>query len=160
MKIGAGDDILSLILRNTSVKFEITEAVVVTCCRNMHRGENLMRLLLDSWEDSLPVTEKVVSAAAENQNTSVRKGDLQITANVLESAATNSYGIHMFDLIRRERGKFAIGKEMVVAAARNRLSGLGSLEYFVGFIADEIPITEKTLIAAAGNQDEEVIEYF
>jgi tetratricopeptide (TPR) repeat protein len=140
---------------------QIREEEMAEVTRYFRKG--LITLLLELKRDNIPVTEKVVKAAAENQEYSKemmaalldqRSNEVKITEEVVKAAAGNWWtGEDIMTLLLDQRGtEFKITEEVVKAAAGNWHTGEAIMTLLLDQRGTEFKITEEVVKAAARNQ--------
>jgi tetratricopeptide (TPR) repeat protein len=117
-----------------------------------------LSLLLDLWGDNVPITEKVVKAAAGNEEgVQVMEllfercaNNVQITKEVVKAAVGNNrYGKDILTLLKQRGGNLSVTQEMVMIAAKNIGSGEGVMKLLLERRENDVWITEGVVQAAA-----------
>ncbi|VUC26623.1 unnamed protein product [Clonostachys rosea] len=146
---------LDLLLSHYNCSDNISEEVVEAAVRNIFQGYQLTEYLLDR---GVPVTEKVLCSAAENegQGEDILKVLLpklapksRISPTVLKAAASNTeFGASLVDLLLHH-GALEADETVIHAAASNKGCGKSILELLFRQSGSKIVITQSMLKAAA-----------
>jgi len=155
------DGVLELLLDHHGEKIEITEEIVKVAARNRHVEPTAMGVLLNRRGDGIRITEDLLKiAVAENEFHGERilrlffdqRGDeIKITEELVKAAAQNRFmGAQIMELLLDRGGKVHITEEVVEAAAAQHQTDL--MEVLLVRLGNDLEITERVLIAAAGNE--------
>jgi hypothetical protein len=122
-----------------------------------------MTLLLDQRGDQIPMTEEVVKAAAENEQTgeevmALLLDRIPITGVMVSMVAGRFDGKVMALLLDRRGDQITITKEVVKAAAGNSQSGKEVMALLLDRRGDQVAITEEVVKAAMGNYRSESLK--
>jgi hypothetical protein len=125
-------------------------------------GGRLIKLLLGLKKNNIPVTEKVVKAAAKNMThggevmtvlLDQRGNEVKITEEVVKAAAGHGWYKELMVLLLDRRGtEFKITEEAVKAAAGNGYGGVKIMGLLLKKRGPEVKITEEVVKAAAENE--------
>jgi hypothetical protein len=126
------------------------------------KPDEVLQVLFEKRGDKLPITEKIVGAAAANQRMGhvilqqlfeKRGKRLPVSEHVIVTAAENKgRGFEIMDLLFRERGRdIVISEEVVVATARNYGSGPQVIRLLFEQRGEDLPISERVVKTAAAN---------
>ncbi|KAL2834325.1 hypothetical protein BDW59DRAFT_46333 [Aspergillus cavernicola] len=153
-----GSNMLALLLRDQRIQLIIQQEAVGTMCQLFN--SELVSLLLVYHGDRLTITDDIVKAAATNclhgkEVLGLLLETQQPTPQTMEKAlevAAAADEKEMVDFLLEQRGKEdRISEDIVCAAAGNKWGTCEVLSYLIDRFKSRVPITERMLVAAAGN---------
>lgn len=146
-------EIMSLVLDSMQRSVEIPEGMITATLKNQH-GKDILRLLFDTRRSKVNVRDDAVTQVAELCDPETMKllldstqGSVTLTDSTLIAAARNKGGHSMLMLLLSQtRGRLQISEELVLHVVRK---GRGALKALLDKRGQDFHVTEGILVAAA-----------
>lgn len=146
-------EIMSLVLDSMQRSVEIPEGMITATLKNQH-GKDILRLLFHTRRSKVNVRDDTVTQVAELCDPETMKllldstqGSVTLTDSTLIAAARNKGGHSMLMLLLSQtRGRLQISEELVLHVVRK---GRGALKALLDKRGQDFHVTEGILVAAA-----------
>ncbi|KAG5772021.1 hypothetical protein H9Q72_001634 [Fusarium xylarioides] len=155
-----GPSILKQFIDQNEIDIEITEENVLAAAKNWGNQSDVMKLMLERRDRSVPISERTIIAIANYFEVVILQqifdeGDtnIRISQELLQAAAANyPYGEEVVSfLLDKQVEDLPVTEEIVEAAANNWLTGKDVLALLLERQDGMIPVTDKSLYTMIGN---------
>ncbi|KAI9931749.1 hypothetical protein MW887_010328 [Aspergillus wentii] len=144
-------NVLEFLLCCNQGEIDGLESIAVAAAGNHTDGDHLLMLLFDHFGDEIQLSERLLVAAAENENTKhallqcLSSPNCQVTPKVLAAAACNTvFAVEMMKMLL-QRFQTPITESVLIEAARSGCLGDKLLDLFLEERRYEFRLTEKVI---------------
>lgn len=159
---GSGQQVMELLFHEWGDEIQITEGVVQAAAKNGKSGQQVMKLLIKKRGNQAHITVSIAILIARWFDVTVMElffekgGDrVCVTEDVVQAAAENEEsGRQVMELLLKKKGnQVHITADVVKAAVGNEKSGREVIELLLEKRRSQLCITEDVVKAAAGNNN-------